>query len=175
MGRKLLLSIILSTYSLVNANDSLTKSMGDILYILIPTSTYAATYYTGDEEGRIEFYNSFAANVVVTYGLKLSVHASRPDESDNNSFPSGHTSATFQSAAFLHKRYGLKYALLPYLGASFVAYSRVYEKKHYVRDVIGGAIIGILSSWYFTSRYKSIEAEMVLNERYKGILVSYKW
>jgi membrane-associated phospholipid phosphatase len=58
-------------------------------------------------EGRDEFYWSFLTNVIATQALKHTVHKHRPDDSDNDAFPSGHTSMAFQSAGFLHKRYGI--------------------------------------------------------------------
>jgi membrane-associated phospholipid phosphatase len=58
-------------------------------------------------EGRDEFYWSFLTNVIATQALKHTVHKNRPDDSDNDAFPSGHTSMAFQSAGFLHKRYGI--------------------------------------------------------------------
>ena len=51
------------------------------------------------------------------------------------------------------KRYGLKKSIIPYIGASFVGYSRVYAKRHYIEDVFAGAILGILNSFYFTDAY----------------------
>ena len=86
--------------------------------------------------------------------LKHTVRRERPDGSDTNSFPSGHTSASFQGASFIHFRYGLKYAIIPYLGAAFVGYSRVQADKHYVSDVLAGAAIGAGFAWFFTKPYK---------------------
>jgi len=70
------------------------------------------------------------------------VDKKRPTGS-NQSFPSGHTSAVFQGAAFIHKRYGLKQAAAAYIGATFVGYSRVESDKHFTEDVIAGAALGI--------------------------------
>lgn len=44
--------------------------------------------------------------------------------------PSGHTSAAFQGDAFIHKRYGFDYAIVPYMGAIFTGYSRVHANKN---------------------------------------------
>jgi membrane-associated phospholipid phosphatase len=60
-------------------------------------------------------------------------------------FPSGHTSATFATASVLHARYGWKTGLAAYGAASFVGWSRVRDRKHWLSDVIVGGAIGILS------------------------------
>ncbi len=134
------------------ASDTIETS-GDILRLLMPAIAYGATFYLDDGEGRDQFYKSFAANGVATYGLKYAVNKKRPNGEDY-SFPSGHASVTFQSATFIHKRYGLKYAIPAYIGATFTGYSRVQSDNHYTIDVVTGAVLGALSSYYFTTEYK---------------------
>jgi len=129
------------------------ETSGDILRLLIPAVAFAATYYLDDKEGRDQFYRSFAANGVATYALKYAINKKRPNGEDY-SFPSGHASVTMQSATFIHKRYGLKYAIPAYLGATFTGYSRVKSDNHYTIDVVSGAVIGALSSYYFTTTHK---------------------
>jgi len=138
--------------NLVIAYDKIEKA-GDILQVLIPATAYGTTFYLDDQEGRGQFYKSFATTLLVTHGLKNLIHKKRPNGSDH-SFPSGHTSAAFQGASFIHKRYGIKYAVFAYIGAFFVGYSRIESNNHYLEDVIAGAVIGIASSFYFTRPYK---------------------
>ncbi|QSZ43034.1 phosphatase PAP2 family protein [Sulfurimonas aquatica] len=159
----------------LNAQDRDLERAGDIVMLLLPASSYAYTHYQDDKDGRIEYYKSFATNAVVTYGLKYSVDAQRPDRSDNHSFPSAHTSLSFQSAAFLHKRYGLEKAILSYIGATFVGYTRVVSEKHYIGDVIAGAVIGSLSSYFFTSKYENIEYSLDLTSNKRKMVISYVW
>ncbi|HHD79408.1 MAG TPA: phosphatase PAP2 family protein [Epsilonproteobacteria bacterium] len=92
-----------------------------------------------------------------------------------DSFPSGHTSSAFSGATFIHKRYGLKYAIVPYLGAIYTGYSRVHSNRHYTRDVVAGALIGVVSSWYFTSPWKNVEISPEVGADYKGVQVKYSW
>jgi len=154
-------------------NNSIAK-IGDILQVAIPSIAYGTTLYLKDKKGEIEFYKSFATNEIITYGLKYSVNKKRPN-GGKHSFPSGHTSASFQGATFIYKRYGLKYAIPAYLGATFVGYSRVKVKAHYTIDVVAGAVIGSLSSYYFTTKYKNLEVKpVVMNNRY-GIELIKKW
>ena len=151
------------------AKDS-TETAGDILAYLMPATTYGATYYLHDKEGRWQFSKAFATSFAVTLGLKYSVDKERPDGSDNQSFPSGHATAAFQSAHFIKKRYGWSYGLPAYVGAAFVGYSRVHAKKHDNADVLAGAAIGIAGSEYFVSRWEGIMVTPVTTGR--GIMVS---
>lgn len=61
-----------------------------------------------------------------------------------DSFPSGHTTATFALAAVLARRFP-HYSLL-FLGTgAFVALSRVLRGSHFTTDVFGGAVLGLVS------------------------------
>jgi len=149
---KLVILFMIVFQSIVNAKNI--EKYGDIIQILIPSAAYGTTYYLNDKEGRNQFYKSFFSTFGTTHLLKRIVKEERPNGNNTQSFPSGHTSASFQGAAFIHKRYGLKYAILPYVGATFVGYSRIYADQHYAHDVIAGALIGSGFSYYFTTSYK---------------------
>ncbi len=171
----IVLALLLATATSVNAKEGATEKAGDILQIIIPAGAYGAVYYLNDNEGRTEFYKSFFVNLGVTFALKFAVNRQRPDLSDNSSFPSGHTSMAFQGATFIHKRYGWKYSVPAYAGAAFVGYSRVLANKHYVEDVIAGAALGILSSYYFTTPYKNIDVTPVAGHGFYGLSVGGRW
>jgi len=156
------------------AKDNAEK-MGDILQIAIPLSAYGTTLYLDDKDGQMEFYKSYGASLASTYSLKYTVREQRPDSNSKDSFPSGHTSSAFSGATFIYKRYGFKYAIVPYLGAIYTGYSRVHSNRHYTRDVFAGALIGIASSWYFTTPYKNLDIQPEVGADYKGIKVNYKW
>ncbi len=151
-----------------------TEKAGDILQILIPSVAYGTTLYLEDKEGQNQFYKSFGTNLALTYGLKYSINKKRPN-GGKHSFPSGHTSAAFQGASFIHKRYGLKYAVPAYMGATFVAYSRVHSDAHYTSDVIAGALVGSLSSFYFTTKYKGYEIKPIIMNSGYGIGINTTW
>jgi len=81
--------------------------------------------------------------------MKVSINSPRPDNSDNNSFPSGHTATSFMGAEFLR----LEYAdVSPWIGVAGYALAtttgvlRVYNNKHWITDVTAGAGVGILST-----------------------------
>ncbi len=66
-----------------------------------------------------------------------------------NSFPSGHTSATFALCACLAAITPAKYRwlqLLWVIAGWLGAYSRIYLSQHFVDDILSGAVIGVLSA-----------------------------
>ena len=152
-----------------------TEKAGDLLLGLLPATAYASTFVFNDKQGRKQFYKSFLSNAAVTYALKSTVKKTRPDHSGNDSFPSGHTSVTFQAATFIHKRYGLKLSIPAYLAASYVGWSRVEADKHDTTDVVAGAAIGALSSYYFTTPYKNLSITPISDKNGLGITMNYQW
>lgn len=106
----------------------------------------------GDWEGTKEAAFSIGATYLVTRGLKHVVEEERPDESNDKSFPSGHTSQSFAAAATLHKRHGWEIGIPAHAVAAFVGVARVKADKHFVHDVIAGAAIGEAAGWLLTSR-----------------------
>lgn len=168
--------LALSAASGVHA-ESTYETAGDIGQILVPTSAYAATWYMHDAEGRKQFYRSFAANLGITYALKYTVDKQRPEGHGPHAFPSGHTAAAFQGAAFIHRRYGFKAALLPYATAAYVGWSRIEGEsdKHDAVDVCAGAAIGILSSYFLTTPYENISVEPIAANNTYGLAVTVQW
>ncbi len=96
-----------------------------------------------DNEGAFKMTEGFVYTFLATHALKILVGEKRPNGSNNASFPSGHTSASFQAAEFLQLRYGYKYGIPAFTLATLVGYSRVKAKEHYWHDVIAGAMLGI--------------------------------
>ena len=67
-----------------------------------------------------------------------------------DSFPSGHSTASFAVATVLAKQFPL-FGPLCIAIALFVALSRVLRGSHFPTDVLGGAVIGILSGFIATA------------------------
>jgi PAP2 superfamily protein len=82
---------------------------------------------------------------VPTTILKYTVQRQRPDGSNQQSFPSGHTSNAFAWATVGAYHYGWKLGVPGYLVAGLIGVSRMEKNVHYLSDVIAGAGIGILS------------------------------
>lgn len=92
---------------------------------------------------------AFAINVGTTYLLKNVVHSTRPDGTDNRSFPSGHTSVAFCGAMILHKEFHKTSPWISVAGfsvAAVTAADRVRRNRHHWTDVLTGAAIGVLSA-----------------------------
>jgi membrane-associated phospholipid phosphatase len=77
--------------------------------------------------------------------LKFATHRARPDDSNNQSFPSGHAAITFAAAAVIERHLGWKRSLAAYAIASYVAAARLHENRHYLSDVIFGAAVGTMA------------------------------
>ncbi|MDR1071921.1 MAG: phosphatase PAP2 family protein [Rickettsiales bacterium] len=136
---------------------SAVEEIGDYMQVIVPAYALGLAMNERDWEGAKQFAYGFAATEVGVYGLKAVVRERRPDGSNNHSFPSGHTAAAFSGAAFIHKRYGLKRAAVPYLMAAFTGYSRITADKHYLHDVLAGAAIGGLLSWFIAGEYDGLQ------------------
>lgn len=152
MLQKLLFIVLLSLATLgqANNNQSRTRTAGDIIQIAVPLTAAAMAKIYNDPVGEEQFVAGFFTNLALTQTVKIAADRPRPN-GGSKSFPSGHTSAAFQGAAFIHRRYGIEYALPGYVLGSFVGYSRYYCKCHNFADVVAGAALGAATSFYFTS------------------------
>ncbi|MGS2738486.1 phosphatase PAP2 family protein [Sinomicrobium sp. M5D2P17] len=130
------------------------KIAGDVLLGAMPALALSSTFIWKDgQKGTYQFSKALTGTIALTYGLKLAINKERPNRENNNSFPSGHTSVAFASAAFVQKRYGWEYGIPAYLLAGYVGYTRIEANKHDGVDVLAGAAIGIGMSYLFTKRY----------------------
>jgi membrane-associated phospholipid phosphatase len=73
----------------------------------------------------------------------------------------------------MRKRYGWEYGLPAYAIATFVSYSRVAVKQHYTTDVIGGAAVGVVSSYLLTHPYKGWTIQPEAGYSYFGIRLNH--
>jgi membrane-associated phospholipid phosphatase len=106
-----------------------------------------------------EILGSIALEVALSEAMKITIDRQRPGEKHpgvifpykdlkGRSFPSGHGSLAFATAASLSIQYRKWYVTVPaYLWASSVGYSRVYLGVHYASDVVAGAAVGIGSAY----------------------------
>ncbi len=155
------------------AGDAVEKA-GDVLQVVLPMTGAGLAIAKHDREGVTQLVKSGALATIVTMGMKYTIPATRPD-GGGHSFPSRHAATSFASAEFIRERYGWNYGIPAYVVASFVGYSRVEVKRHYTRDVIAGAVIGIGSSLLFTEPQKGWNVHPELASSSYGISLSRRW
>ena len=84
-------------------------------------------------------------NNALAEAIKASVSRTRPDGTDDHSFPSGHTSSSFAWASVAAHYYGKKVGIPAYIVASLIGVSRLERGGHFPSDVVFGATIGLIS------------------------------
>jgi hypothetical protein len=62
------------------------------------------------------------------------------------SFPSGHTGSAFALAVVIFMVMDRKYGIIALILASLMGFSRLYVGIHYPSDVLGGVILGVVTS-----------------------------
>ncbi|MCU5772416.1 phosphatase PAP2 family protein [Erwiniaceae bacterium BAC15a-03b] len=134
-----LLAVPFISFSALAAHQDLVK-FGDTAQIALPITAGVISLYQQDYEGVGQLVEGAIYTAAITQGLKYSIDAKRPNGKPH-SFPSGHTSAASQAAAYLQFRYGWQYGVPAYGIASAVAYSRVRSDNHHWRDVAAGALL----------------------------------
>lgn len=127
-----------------------------------------------DWQGSLELAESEGVSAAATLSLKYGLNTRRPN-GGHQSFPSEHSAVSFSAAEFLLKRYGWEAGVPAYAAAAFVGYSRVESRQHYSYDVIGGAAIGVLSSYIFTKAYKGWQIKTEAGPGLYGLFLSRNW
>ncbi len=101
--------------------------------------------------GRMLVSDAFSVIIMSTVvgQLKVKTKVTRPDGSNNHSFPSGHTATAFMTATMMSKEYGGRspwYSVGAYSVATATGLMRMANNKHWLSDVLAGAGFGILST-----------------------------
>ncbi len=125
----------------------------DIVMLALTVATQSRVLIKQDWKGLIQGVETAGATAAATLILKYTVNERRPDGSDMHSFPSGHSAVSFATAAFLQRRYGWAFGAPAYALATYVAWGRVFSKKHHWWDVIAGGAIGAGSAYIFTKPF----------------------
>lgn len=97
----------------------------------------------------------------------------RPDESDDRSFPSGHTAMAFAGAEFLKQEYNDVspwYGIAGYAVATTTGIFRMYNNKHWFSDVVAGAGFGIISTKLAYLTYPYLKRKWCHNRPMKFML-----
>ncbi len=123
------------------------KAGGFPVMASVTLGLFAAGRMSGPGSFRSATYDIAQAVIVdnvYTTIAKKAVHRTRPDGSDNLSFPSGHTSSAFAMATVANAHFGPKVGIPSFLAASLIGASRIQSGKHNLSDVLAGATLGYI-------------------------------
>jgi len=104
---------------------------------------------------------------ITVNSVKKITGETRPDGSDNSSFPSGHTATAFAAAEFLRQEYkdiSPLYGIAGYAAAVATGYLRISNNKHWMGDVVAGAGVGIISTKLAYWMYPAIKRRLFNNK-----------
>jgi len=108
----------------------------------------------------IIYFLSNAIMGLTVQSLKTFTKVQRPDGFGKNAFPSGHTATAFVAAEFLYQEYkniSPWYGVAGYLAATATGILRIYNNRHWFRDILPGAGFGILSTKLVYWMYPAIK------------------
>lgn len=159
-------------------NEKAIKRVGDVIQLALPVAAGASTIILWDKEGAWQFVKSFGTTMALTYGLKYLINKPRPDgATDGHAFPSGHTASAFGGAAFIQKRYGWTYGAPAYALAGICAYTRLQgnNPRHDGWDIVGGIVVGVGSTYLFTTPYQKEHLELSFSSGNNEYLLGMKY
>lgn len=150
----------------------------DVLVIALPAAALTGVLVQKDWKGLIQGVETAGVTAAATLILKYSIKETRPDYSNRHSFPSGHSAISFATAAFLQRRYGWAFGAPAYVLSCYVAWGRVYSKKHHWWDVCAGAAIGAGSAYIFTrpfAKKHNLQISPVADLNHWGVYASMEF
>ncbi len=147
----------------------------DVLALGLPALAAGAAWAQNDTEGIKELTYSLGSTYAAAMVLKKSIHSTRPDGSDNEGFPSGHTALAFAAARFMDKRYGAEIANFTpwmYVAAGLTGVARVQANQHHWQDVLAGGALGYVTANYLTEPVKG--GQLSLLPTPGGIILAWR-
>lgn len=96
-----------------------------------------------DPSNGLAHIEGLLGTTIMVLAMKNSIHRTRPNGENEDSFPSGHTSAAFSSSGSLGYAYGYKAAIPAYLITSLTFLARLEDNKHWLSDLVVATSIGI--------------------------------
>jgi membrane-associated phospholipid phosphatase len=143
--------VFFGAWAALYANSSVEtiEEVGDVTQILPALTGMGMALGTKDWVGTRQYIYGLLTATAMTHFQKNAVDKYRPNASNTQSYPSGHTQASFSGAGFIQRRYGPKWGIPAMVMASYTAFSRVRAQKHFTDDVISGMSIGLIGNWIF--------------------------
>lgn len=179
-----------------NASDWSDGILLSLIPLMIYTSTLTNTPTVNDQTqfGQkaklIGFEGLFiVADYVLVSGIKSISKRNRPDKSDTQSFPSGHSSVSaglsvmiynnIQNSMHKDTSYGVFLETLSVTLAATVAYARVEAVKHHLSDVFFGhaigAFIGDVLYKSFLQLKPNVTTSMYINQHEQKFSINYNF
>lgn len=165
----------LSTLPGVSVADGGLKTAGSVLSVGLPVVAAGISVAQDDASGFFQLMKSEAATILASQALKHTVHETRPNGSDNKSFPSEHAAVAFSAAQFMQMKGGWEFGVPAYIAATAVGYSRVHSNEHRWKDVVAGAALGIGTSYYFTDTNEKTKFSVLFGQKSAYAQVSSTW
>jgi membrane-associated phospholipid phosphatase len=119
-----------------------------------------------------DLLRAIVVSQAVTQGIKITVRRDRPT-GECCSFPSGHASATFATAAVLERHLGYRGSWPMFLIASYVATSRLHDERHFLSDVVFGAAVGVSTGWTVVGRHGRSNYAMIPVPVRGGVAINF--
>lgn len=103
---------------------------------------------------------SMSYSVFMSTGMKAAFRQGRPGNAhERTSFPSGHSTMAFSFASVVAAEHEWYWGASAYALATLTAFSRLNDNRHFLRDVVAGATIGVsygLGLWYRDQEKRSL-------------------
>jgi membrane-associated phospholipid phosphatase len=124
------------------------RRVGDVLSLALPAGVAAVELWRDDRAGAWQLAQVFALTTGMTEVLKNTTGVTRPDGSDDKSFPSGHAARAFAAAAYVQQRHGGSTAWPLWLAGAYVGHTRVQADRHRWSEVaVSGALAYGFARW----------------------------
>ena len=185
MNRYCFIGLFLCICTMANAQmKKHSDGLDDVLQYVPYTSVFALKAFGVEskhnwEDLALTTVGSWVMSAGITYGLKHSVKEWRPDNTDQKSFPSGHSAIAFAGATMLRHEYGHLSPWISVAGygvAAFTAVDRIVKDRHHWYDVAVGAAIGAGMgelTWYLSRKlFKTNDVAIGFNGTQMDVVIN---